>query len=334
MRVREYFSPASLDEATELLTTSAGPARTLAGGTDLLVQMLEEPSPEIRVVSLRHIKALREICQNVIVHPHPNPPPSRRREYVNVINKYPPSPGGGGLGGGGAELLHQNQEDEIFVGAMVTHTEVAQSPLLKRYFPALAKASGMVGSPSIRNMATIGGNICNASPSADTAPPLLAYNAKAIIWGPTGEKRVSIEDFFIGPSMSIVKAGEILKGFLLRPEKRLIAAYSKLGMRKAMEIAIVNVCVSMIVEKNNYCSEIRIALGAVAPTPIRAKRAEDTLRDKKITPKLIKETAKVAVSETKPISDIRASADYRKEMIGVLVEKTISELWGRHQNKI
>ncbi len=290
MRVREYFSPTSLDEAKELLTTAPGPAELLAGGTDLLVQMLEEPSPEIQVVSLRHIKALREICQA--------------------------------------------QKGEIFVGAMVTHAEVAQSPLLKRYFPALAKASGMVGSPSIRNMATIGGNICNASPSADTAPPLLAYNAKAIIWGPTGEKRVSMEDFFTGPSMSILKAGEILKGFLLRPEKGLIAAYSKLGTRKAMEIAIVNVCVSMIVEKNNYCSEIRIALGAVAPTPIRAKRAEDTLGEKKIKPELIKKSAKVAVSETKPISDIRASADYRKEMIGVLVEKTISELWGRHQSKI
>lgn len=286
MRVREYFSPASLDEARELLTTSPGPAKLLAGGTDLLVQMPEEPRTEIRVVSLRHIKALREICQA--------------------------------------------QKGEIFVGAMVTHAETAQSPLLKRYFPALAKASGMVGSPSIRNMATIGGNICNASPSADTGPPLLAYNAKAIIWGPTGEKRVSIEDFFTGPSMSILKAGEILKGFLLRSEKTLIAAYSKLGTRKAMEIAIVNVCVSMLVEKNNYCSEIRIALGAVAPTPIRAKRAEDTMRDKKITPELIKKTAKVAVSETKPISDIRASADYRKEMIGVLVEKTISELSGLH----
>ncbi len=290
MPVREYFSPTSLDEAKELLTTAPGPARTLAGGTDLLVQMLEEPSPEIRVVSLRHIKALREICQD--------------------------------------------QKGEIFVGAMVTHAEVAESPLLKRCLPALAKASGMVGSPSIRNMATIGGNICNASPSADTAPPLLAYNVKAIIWGPTGEKGVSIEDFFTGPSTNILKTGEILKGFLLRPEKGLIAAYSKLGTRKAMEIAIVNVCVSMIVEKNNYCSKIRIALGAVAPTPIRAKRAEDTLRDKKITPELIKKTAKVAVSETKPISDIRASADYRKEMIGVLVEKTISELWGRHQSKI
>jgi len=286
MSIKEYFRPSSLDEATELLATAPGPVKLLAGGTDLLVQMLEDPSSEIRVVSLKHIKALREICQN--------------------------------------------QEDEIFVGAMVAHTEVAQSPLLKRYFTALAKASGMVGSPSIRNMATIGGNICNASPSADTAPPLLAYNAKAIIWGPTGEKRVSIEDFFIGPSTNILKAGEILKGFLLRPEKGLIAGYSKLGTRKAMEIAIANVCVSMIVEKNNYCSEIRIALGAVAPTPVRAKRAEDTLRDKKIAPELIKKTAKVAVSETKPISDIRASADYRKKMIGVLVEKTISEISGLH----
>ncbi len=170
--------------------------------------------------------------------------------------------------------IEKTAEGDIFVGAMVKHAEVAQSPLVNQYFPALAKASHWVGSPSIRNLATIGGNICNASPSADTAPPLLGYDAKAIIVSPSGEKAIDLEDFFTGPSTNVLKRGEILKGFLLTPKPGWIADYEKLGLRKAMEIAIVNVCVAMAVDGQRNCSGVRIALGAVAPTPIRAKKAE------------------------------------------------------------
>ncbi len=222
--------------------------------------------------------------------------------------------------------IEKTAEGDLFVGAMVKHAEVAQSPLVNQYFPALAKASHWVGSPSIRNLATIGGNICNASPSADTAPPLLGYDAKAIIVRPSGEKAIDIEDFFTGPSTNVLNRREILKGFLLTPKPGWVADYEKLGLRKAMEIAIVNVCVSLGMGGHKRCSGIRIALGAVAPTPIRAKKAESILKDKKVTPGLILECAEAAVEETKPISDIRASADYRRKMVHFLVEKMVSAL--------
>jgi CO/xanthine dehydrogenase FAD-binding subunit len=224
--------------------------------------------------------------------------------------------------------IRQTQQGDLFIGSMVTHADVASSPLINRYFPALGRASQWVGSPSIRNLATIGGNICNASPSADTAPPFLAYQAKAVIVTPAGEKWVSIEDFFTGPSTNVLKPGEILEGFLLTPKTGWVAAYEKLGIRKAMEIAIVNICVGLSTDGNKKCSDVRIALGAVAPTPIRARKAEEILKDQKISPELIEKSAKAAADETKPISDIRASADYRKEMVHFMVKKMVSDLSG------
>ena len=229
--------------------------------------------------------------------------------------------------------IEQKQQGQIYIGAMATHTDIAQSAIINKYFPALAKASGLVGSPSIRNLGTIGGNICNASPSADTAPPLLAYNAEVIIWSPSSKKTINIKNFFSGPQRNILQAGEIMQGFILHPEKELIADYEKLGIRKAMEIAIVNVGIAMKIEEKRYCSRIRIALGAVAPTPIRAQKAEKILENQLITSQQVQKAAETAANEANPISDIRASSDYRKKMTGFLVKKMISDLSGIHQNK-
>jgi carbon-monoxide dehydrogenase medium subunit len=282
MPIKEYLRPTSLKETFHHLTSYSGSAKILAGGTDLLIQLSLESSPEIVLISLRDIEELRQIKETA--------------------------------------------EGEIFVGAMVKHAEAAQSPLVNQYFPTLAKASHWVGSPSIRSLATLGGNICNASPSADTALPLLAYDAKVIIVSLSGEKAINAEDFFTGPSTTILNTGEILKGFLLRPKSGWVGDYEKLGLRKAMEIAIVNVCVAMAIDEHKRCSGIRIALGAVAPTPIRAEKAESILKDKRITPELIQKCAEIAVEETNPISDIRASADYRKKMVHFLVKKMVSGL--------
>jgi len=220
--------------------------------------------------------------------------------------------------------ITKTAEGDIFVGATARHAEVAQSPLVQQYFPALAKASDWVGSRSIRSVATIGGNICNASPSADTAPPLLAYEARVVIESPSGERVVEIGDFFTGPSMTCLQNVEILKGFLLRPKSGWPADYEKIGLRKAMEIAIVNACVAVAKDKQSRCSEIRIALGAVAPTPIRARKAEAILENREMTRELIEECVETAVGETKPISDIRSSADYRRKMTHFLVKKMVS----------
>jgi CO/xanthine dehydrogenase FAD-binding subunit len=282
MPVKEYFRPTSLTEAFRLLTTSEIPAKILAGGTDLLLQIAQDRALEVRLVSLRDIEDLSRISQT--------------------------------------------SRGEVFIGAMATHAEVAESALLNQLFPALTKASSLVGSPSIRNMGTIGGNICNASPSAETAPPLMAYGAEAVIWSSNGERSVRIDRFFKGPSEQILEPGEVLRGFLLRPRKGLLAEYQKLGNRKAMEIALVNLCVSMVIDEDSRCSQIRIAMGAVAPTPVRARTAERVLRGERITPSHIEKAAEAAVDEARPISDIRGSADYRRKMVGVLLEDILSHL--------
>ena len=222
--------------------------------------------------------------------------------------------------------IRESEGGDIFIGATVSHADVAQSPLLIRVFPALAKASGLVAAPSIRNMGTIGGNICNASPSADTAPPLLAYDAKAVIWKSAAEKIIPVDKMFVGPSASILKADEVLKGFVLKPQNGLIADFEKLGIRRAMEIALVNVCIAIQLNDNNVCKKIRIALGAVAPTPMRAKKAEAKITDRIISRSLITQTAETAMNEIAPITDIRASAGYRKKMVGALVEKILQHL--------
>lgn len=222
--------------------------------------------------------------------------------------------------------ISRNRDGEIFIGAMVSHAELARNPMIKKYLPALAQASGMVGSPSIRNMGTIGGNICNASPSADTAPPLMAYEAEILVWRSGGEKRAQIEDFFRGPSENILEKGDILRGFFLRPEPEKIACYEKLGIRKALEIGIVNVCVAMSIDGGGRCQRLKIALGSVAPTPMRAKEAEKILEGKKISRDLVSQVIETTVGEARPISDIRASAEYRRYMVGVLVEEALSRL--------
>ena len=222
--------------------------------------------------------------------------------------------------------IKESGDGDVFIGAVVSHAEISQSPLILKFFPALAKASGLVAAPSIRNMGTIGGNICNASPAADTAPPLLAYDATAVIWSAAGEKTIPVESMFAGPSLSSLDPGEVLKGFLLKPQPGFVAGFEKLGIRKAMEIALVNICIGLIVDGNNVCTKIRIALGAVAPTTIRALKAEAGMNGKKISPALIKETATTAMGEIAPITDIRASAGYRSKMVGTLVEKILHHL--------
>ena len=227
--------------------------------------------------------------------------------------------------------IRETADGEVCIGALTCHSDVAASPIVRQHFPALAKASCLVGSPSIRNLGTIGGNIANASPSADTAPPLLAYDARALVWSLEGEKEIPIETFFTGPSSNVLKRGEILKGFLLKPEEGSKCAYEKLGTRKAQEIAIVNVCVILRTREISKLSEIRIALGAVAPTPFLARRAEAHLQLESLTADRIIQAAQIAMSEASPISDLRASADYRREMIGTLVRKLVTALTSENQ---
>jgi len=209
------------------------------------------------------------------------------------------------------------------LGALATHSGVAASPIIQQKFPDLAEACSQVGAVQIQNLGTVGGNLCNASPAADVAPPFLLMDAVLTLASTRGERRVSIHDFFQGPRRTVLQADEILKEiFVPEVPGRRGATYLKLGRRKAMEIAIVGIGVAIHLNgSDQVVSECRIAMGSVAPTPMRARRGEEILRNQEVRDELIEEVAVVAAEEASPISDVRASREYRLDMIRVLCRR-------------
>lgn len=224
--------------------------------------------------------------------------------------------------------LDQIEFNGIFkIGALVTHRTIEQSELIRTKFPILAEASSVLGSVQVRNVATIGGNLCTASPSAETAPSLLVYEAEAHLVSQKGERRLSLESFFLGPGENALDKKEILKGILLpSPPPNSVGAYLKLGRRKSVDLSVVNVALLLTLDpKTGICERARIALGAVAPTPLRAKETEKILEGNLFNDGIIRKAGDCAKQECSPITDIRGSAEYRREMVGVLVQKAIRQ---------
>lgn len=218
-----------------------------------------------------------------------------------------------------------SEQDGLHIGATATLNEISDSKVVQRNYPILAEACKTVGSYQVRNRATLVGNICNASPAADTTPPLLVLEAKVNIIGPTGEKIVPINEFFTGVKKNILKKGEIVTSVIvpsLRDEWT--GVYLKQGRRKDVDLATVGVAVVCIRD------EIRIALGAVAPTPIRAFKTEELLKGKTIDESLLEKAGKSALTEVSPISDVRSSQEYREEIIKVLVRRAVLQAKGGH----
>ena len=212
------------------------------------------------------------------------------------------------------------EESGITLGALASHSAVAHSSVVRQRVPDLAEACAQVGAAQIQNLGTVGGNLCNASPAADAAPPLLLMDALLTLASARGERRIPIHDFFLGPRQTVLQADEILKEiFIPRMSGRRGATYLKLGRRQAMEIAIVGLGVAIHLNgSDQVVSECRVAMGSVAPTVVRAHDAEKILRDREITSQLVDEVAAVAADAARPISDVRASAQYRLDMIRVL----------------
>ncbi len=221
---------------------------------------------------------------------------------------------------------------ELRLGACVTLTDLIRSPIIRERYPVLAKTASKMAGVQVRNLATVGGNLCNASPAADTAPPLIALNARAVIVGANGERVVPLDEFFVGVGKSALAPGEILREILVpRQDDSMRASYTKLEHREAMDIAIVSVGVWARLEVGQpICKDVRIVLGAVAPTPLRARRAEEILRGKELTEERIREAARVAVTEAQPIDDVRGSAWYRREMLEVLTRRQLDAMTERH----
>jgi CO/xanthine dehydrogenase FAD-binding subunit len=215
------------------------------------------------------------------------------------------------------------QEGELRIGALATHRALELSAVVRKHFPILTDAVGNIGSVQIRNVATLGGNIVNAVPSADGATPLIALGAKIRLAGPKGERTMALEDFFVGPGQTVLQQGEILCEFIVpRLPPRTGGAYCKHMRRAAMELPILGVSVLLsLAEDMQTCVEARIGLGVMAPTPMRAKKAEAILKGKKLTDDILEEAGNVAASESKPRDTARGEAWYRREMVEVLIPR-------------
>jgi carbon-monoxide dehydrogenase medium subunit len=237
----------------------------------------------------------------------------------------------------------------LSIGPMVTHRAIEKSEVIRRYFSALADAADTLGSVQIRNVATIGGNICTAAPSADTATPLLVLGTQVKIKSLKEERIIPIEKFFKGPGENVLKTGEMVEELIVpKPLPNTGSAYYKLQRRLALDLPILGVSVLLSLDKNKVtcldllrtaspistilhkmgedeivCKDVRIALGVAAPTPMRALRAEALLRGKKLSDKLVEEVANTASEEAQPRDSIRGEAWYRRDMIRVLVRRMV-----------
>ena len=288
MKPFEYFAPGTLGEACEILATHDGSARVVAGGTDLLLKMKAGKLAPKVVVNVKRIPDLRGIS---------------------------------------------NLQSLVSIGSLTTLEQLRLSPLIREHYPALAAAAATMASVQIRNLATLGGNLCNAAPSADLAPILMALEAVARIVGPASERRVPLDDFFTGPGTTVLGPGELLVSLEV-PRPAGPSLYLKHSPRECMDIAVVGVGLALrwgdssTVGPTKMCETVRIVLGAVAPVPMRARRAEAELTGKLLTAERIERAAKLAAEDARPIDDVRGSAWYRRRMVEVLTRRGLSALLG------
>jgi carbon-monoxide dehydrogenase medium subunit len=226
------------------------------------------------------------------------------------------------------ELNFIDTADGLKIGAAVPLSHLERIGKVKERYPALYEGIKSMAAIAVRNMGTIVGNICNASPAADTVPPLIAYGAEVKLVSKRGERTVSVEDFVTGVGKTVIEADEIITQVNI-PElnKSSGSAFSKKGRVKA-DIAKINLAVYLEREEN-ICKNCKIALGSVAVKAIRAREAEGLLKGQTVNTFLIDKAARKASEEIKPIDDIRSSVEYRTEIARVMVEDTVKIAWGR-----
>ncbi len=223
------------------------------------------------------------------------------------------------------ELSHIQRDPEgiLHIGALTTHRMLEKSPLIRQHYPVITDAVENIGSVQIRNVATIGGNICNAVPSADGVIPLLTLGTHLHLLGPKGKRTLPLKSFFLGPGQTLMEHGEIVTDFFIPPLlPRTGGAYIKHTRREAMELPILGVgMVLSLAEDFKTCVKVRIGLGVAAPTPIRAYLSEECLTGREVNEQTLAETARVAVKESRMRDSIRGQAWYRREMVGVLINR-------------
>jgi carbon-monoxide dehydrogenase medium subunit len=277
MQSFDYQKVYSLQGAFDAASASKGASAFLAGGTDLLVQIIEGKKQPRCLIDVKGVHEMAGLTLS---------------------------------------------EDDLSIGALTSiRTLETSRPVLEKV-PLLGQAAAKLGSVQIRHRATIGGNLCNASPSADTAPALLALEAQAEIYGKTGLRVVDLDKFFLEPGASVLGDGEILTRLKIPlTRKRRGSVYYKLSTRKAMDLAFVGVAVLIELDEGDRISKARVALGAVAPTPVRAPSVEKQLEGRMLSFEAARESGELAAQSCVPISDLRASAEYRREMVRELCQQ-------------
>jgi len=298
----DLLMPHTLPEALDLLAQGGPDVVPLAGGTALLVDMRGGHLRPRTLMDVSHLPASSEPFGKV----------------------------------------ECRQEDgHVAVGGGVTIAALVDSPLVARYGPVLGQAARRFANPLVRNRATLGGNLAYASPAADMAPPLLVLGAEVELASAAGSRRVPLEDFMLGVHQTARRPDELLTAVRwLIPPPQAVGAYRKLALRQATAISVVSVAVMVEFDAEAMthlpessepfgkveCRQARIALGAVAPRPIRAHAAEEVLRGRPLTPEAIAEAARLAVEATCCIDDLRGSATYRRRVTEVLVRRALSDV--------
>lgn len=225
----------------------------------------------------------------------------------------------------GIEALGSIEVDgDLTIGSMALLRDLEGDEDICSDYPVLSQAVRVLANPQVRNVATIGGNLCNAAPSADCAPPLMVMEAEVYLEGPSGKRTVPVGEFFKGPGETCLKPFEIMRSIRIPPAPpRTGMAFQKIG-RVTQDLAIVNAAALLVME-GPVCRKCRVAVGAVAPVPLRLGRVEQMIEGQEIGPELLREVEMTVREEVKPISDVRSSEEYRREVAGVLVRRTISQ---------
>jgi xanthine dehydrogenase FAD-binding subunit len=225
-----------------------------------------------------------------------------------------------------AELnfITQNDSGDIIIGPLVRFTQVAESELIYQHIPILSQAVLTIGGPQVRNVATIGGNLCNGVPSADSATPLIALNAAVTIEGRDGSRQMPLESFFLGPSQVALERHEILTAITITHDNYAdyFGHFHKYAMREAMDISTIG-CSAVCKIKDGILQDLRLAFGVAAPIPIRCKGTEDKVRGRKIMPKLLTDIANYVSTDVRPRTSWRAAKEFRLQIITTLARRVV-----------
>ena len=283
----DYYTPATVAEAVELLSAKGDGGKVLAGGTDLMPQMKERGRHPKYIVSIKNIEELRSVSYSA----------------------------SGGL----------------TVGAGMRMTALQREASVKSNYDVIVQGAELIGSLQTQNLATIGGNVCNAAPSADAVPAFVILDAQATIAGPNGSRTVPLAEVITGPGMTSLAPNELLTSLsVASPLPRSAGAYLRHVPRKELDIAVAGVGVYIqLDEAKERVTHARVCLASVAPIPMRAEQAEAALMGQAVTPELIEQAGQVAAGESRPISDQRGSAAFRRQLVKALTVKTLTDAVNR-----